>query len=792
MPAKNDHPLACLEAPLQACLYSSSGRGKRANKKRAGVSAETTDEKAGGSLETLTVHEKPEHVRAQIRANTANNTLFAGMTQAQLESVIDVMFEMHCKPGQVVIQQGDLGDNFYVVDTGEYEVLLKAVGETPVHTYHSGDCFGELALMYNTPRAATVRCSQQGKLWALDRVAFRRILMAHNREAADSTAQFLRSVPLLSSLTEQQRDAVGSVLIEEKYEEGDVIVKQGDKADSLYVIKQGTCVAHLSSDGGETLGKEVARMNAGGVFGESALADSANAYRQASVVAGGDGVVMLCLMAEHFTDLLGDLNELVKANFNEKVLGSMEMFKVLSKTQQAILVDSLVEEKYNRDDDIVLQGDPGLAFYVIVTGSVRVTRQEPDLDEPIMIKENLGAGAYFGEMALLQEDGTRMATVTANEETTVMSLDRATFTELVGSMNDVLTRETERRQRQVERAKAPQMTKADLDVIKTLGVGTFGRVKMVKHKPTSVPYALKCMRKGQMVAMQQVQHVINEKELLEMCDHPFLLTLVAHFQDDKEIFMLFDLILGGELFSLLRKKKRFDLDTSQFYTACVASAFTYLHERKIAYRDLKPENLLFDADGYLKIVDFGFAKVVTDRTWTLCGTPDYLAPEVIQNKGHNLSADWWSFGILCYECLAGHAPFEAEDPMEIYDNILNTEPTFPWLFPPMAKDIIEGLLDRNPVTRLGSLGLGSLDIVEHDYFGDLSFADLERRTIPAPFIPEIRSPYDADNFDADDAEDIEDDDDENLTDEEKEQRKHWESFNTDPTLFACFGKYAMT
>jgi len=317
-----------------------------------------------------------------------------------------------------------------------------------------------------------------------------------------------------------------------------------------------------------------------------------------------------------------------------------------------------------------------------------------------------------------------------------------------------------------------------------LGVGTFGRVKLVRHKPTGVAYALKCMRKGQMVAMKQVAHVLNEKQLLANCDHPFLISMVSSFHDAKELYMVFDLILGGELFGHLRKKKKFNVDTTRFYCACVASAFMYLHDKKIVYRDLKPENLMFDADGYVKVVDFGFAKIVTDRTWTLCGTPDYLAPEVIQNKGHNCSADWWSYGILVYECLVGSAPFEAEDPMDIYHNILEGEVEYPWGFDPEAESMIDALLDRNPVTRLGSLGLGSLEIVENDFFGELSFAELERRTVPAPYIPDIRSPYDASLFD-EYPEDV-DDDDEDLTEEERELRVHYESHNTDPNLFDEF------
>ena len=178
-----------------------------------------------------------------------------------------------------------------MVESGTYAVTIKVNGSTPVHTYKSGEAFGELALMYNTPRAATVKCVTGGILYALDRVAFRSILMAHNRSNADSTAQFLKSVQLLNSLTDAQRDAVGSVLVEERYGQGEVIVRQGDPADSLYVIKKGTCIAHLS-DGGGSLGKEVARMGPGGVFGESALADNeGDAYRQASVVAFNDVVM---------------------------------------------------------------------------------------------------------------------------------------------------------------------------------------------------------------------------------------------------------------------------------------------------------------------------------------------------------------------------------------------------------------------------------------------------------------------------------------------------------------------
>ena len=181
------------------------------------------------------------------------------------------------------------------------------------------------------------------------------------------------------------------------------------------------------------------------------------------------------------------------------------------------------------------------------------------------------------------------------------------------------------------------------------------------HTPTNTPYALKCMRKGQIVALKQVEHVMNEKTLLDACDHPFLLRLAATFQDSEEIYMLLELALGGELFTVLRNANKFEEPQGRFYAACVCSAFSYMHDLSIVYRDLKPENLLFDAEGYMKVVDFGFTKKITDRTWTLCGTPEYLAPEIITNKGHNLAVDWWAFGILIFEMLVGQPPFCADE-----------------------------------------------------------------------------------------------------------------------------------
>jgi serine/threonine protein kinase len=287
----------------------------------------------------------------------------------------------------------------------------------------------------------------------------------------------------------------------------------------------------------------------------------------------------------------------------------------------------------------------------------------------------------------------------------------------------------------------------ELEITLMLGEGSFGRVKICRHHPTGDTYALKCLRKGQIIRYQQVDHIICEKRVLAMCDHPFILKLAGVFEQANEVFMLLELVQGGELFSLLRQNVRFDESQCMLYAAMVTCAFGYLHARKIAHRDLKPENLLFDREGYLKLVDFGFAKVIKDRTWTLCGTPEYLAPEIISNKGHNIGADWWTLGILIYEMLVGHPPFVGENQIETYHKIMRGKYKIPQNFPRGAKDIISRLLVHTPAGRLGCWKNGTRDVTSHDFYRGLSWGKLENKQLPMPHVPPIKDSMDTSCFD---------------------------------------------
>lgn len=337
---------------------------------------------------------------------------------------------------------------------------------------------------------------------------------------------------------------------------------------------------------------------------------------------------------------------------------------------------------------------------------------------------------------------------------------------------------------QPSRHYAPRMTQGnmrleDWEIVETLGTGTFGRVLLVRQRPSYRPtpyhpifphlyrsrhplspspsttqksddhlphFAMKVLRKSEIVRLKQVEHINSERIILERVRHPFIVELHATYQDQINVYMLLFYIPGGELFSHLRRAGRFSADVTRFYLASIVLAIEYLHSRNIIYRDLKPENLLLDRHGYLRIADFGFAKVVQDRTFTLCGTPEYLAPEIVLSQGHGKAVDWWALGILGFEMLAGYPPFFDDHPLGIYEKILRGDIAFPSHIDPFAKDLIRGLLTADRSKRLGNLRGGAKDVMGHPWFAGVDWRSLERKEIGAPIVPRVASMGDSQNF----------------------------------------------
>ena len=295
------------------------------------------------------------------------------------------------------------------------------------------------------------------------------------------------------------------------------------------------------------------------------------------------------------------------------------------------------------------------------------------------------------------------------------------------------------------------------EIVRTIGVGSFSHVELCFHLPTRKYCVLKVQSKQRIIELNQTEHVQSEVKILRLVQHPTVVHLHGTFQDDKNVYMMLEFISGGEVFSHLRTMTCFDLDVTRFYAAEILLVFQNLHSHGVVYRDLKPENLVFSSDGHIKFIDFGFAKQIADRTYTLCGTPEYLAPEIIRGEGASFCSDWWAFGVLVYEFIVGQTPFVDENENRMYQKICRGSMFFPRSVDPVTKSLISGLLNIDPSKRLGCTAIGAEEIKAHPWFQGIDWAKVYAHRYQAPLIPIVENDGDSSNFaDYSDASSIQD------------------------------------
>eukprot|EP01118_Nematostelium_gracile_P017505 TRINITY_DN74_c0_g1_i1.p1 TRINITY_DN74_c0_g1~~TRINITY_DN74_c0_g1_i1.p1 ORF type:complete len:409 (-),score=123.26 TRINITY_DN74_c0_g1_i1:149-1375(-) len=291
--------------------------------------------------------------------------------------------------------------------------------------------------------------------------------------------------------------------------------------------------------------------------------------------------------------------------------------------------------------------------------------------------------------------------------------------------------------------------KDDFELLTVIGKGSFGKVMQVRKKDDGKIYAMKVLRKEAIIARKQVAHTKAEKSILQKIQHPFIVTLHFAFQTKDKLYMILDYVNGGELFFHLKKEGRFQEARVRFYAAEIVCAMSHLHSLGIVYRDLKPENILLNAEGHITITDFGLSKQIKgdEGTNTFCGTPEYLAPEVLKGQGHGIAVDWWSLGTLIYEMLTGLPPFYSQNINIMYQKILNGELRFPSYVSADAQSLLEGLLTREVEKRLGSGADGSNEVKRHPFFSSIDWERLERKEIDPPFKPKVKSETDTSQID---------------------------------------------
>jgi len=564
--------------------------------------------------------EQLERIKTAVKANF----LFQHLNEKQAKQVYDVMKRVTVKKGDVVIRQGDQGDWFYVVDEGEYAVTLNQGGkDVNILTYTTeggaNPCFGELALMYSKPRAATVTATRDGVLWAMDRRSFRSILM---KSSAVSLTRTLRSVEVLKSLSVGQLQRLQDLLSEVTYKEGEMVIKQGEIGENLYIVAE---------------------------------------------------------------------------------------------------------------------------------GRVRITKREGK-DEKMLME--LGAGSYFGERALLNSE-PRAASVTAiDHQSKMLYISKDAFEEVLGPLQEIIDADRQQREDNAMRKQIAQEQEglnnvtAESFSLEAVTV-TADPIQYVLAKLKGREYTIKAVSKQKVVAMGMQQRVRDEKELAStiFLQNRFVPLALQTLQDANYLYTVFKTRVCVDLSTLLGETA-FDEKTAQFYTASVALALGHLQSDPtsrtcILYRNLTPEAIVLDSNGYVQLTDMRYAAKAEPQPIDFCGYAHYLSPEQVSGQGHGLAADWWALGTLTYEMITGGAnPWLTGDPAKdsevgIYQRISTHQPStlkFPDGVDPSSdlKEILNDLMHPNSSRRLGFRGTGPKEIRQAKWLQDYNWEKLETGKLDAP------------------------------------------------------------
>ncbi|CAH2316297.1 serine threonine- kinase N3 [Pelobates cultripes] len=301
-----------------------------------------------------------------------------------------------------------------------------------------------------------------------------------------------------------------------------------------------------------------------------------------------------------------------------------------------------------------------------------------------------------------------------------------------------------------QRRKALQME--DFSLVSVLGRGHFGKVLLAEYKASGKLFAIKALKKRDIVSRDEFESLQCEKRIFEVVNssgHPFLVNMFGCFQTHDHACFVMEYLPGGDLMMHIHSNV-FSQPATSFYSACVILGLQFLHEKKIIYRDLKLDNLLMDASGFVKIADFGLCKEgmgYGDRTNTFCGTPEFLAPEVLTETSYTYAVDWWGLGVLIYEMLVGECPFPGDDEEEVFDSIVNEEVRYPRFLSSEAINVIRKLLKKSPERRLGAGPNDAEEIKPHPFYQAIDWGALYARNVKPPFVPSLNNPLDVRNFD---------------------------------------------
>jgi len=652
--------------------------------------------------------------------------IFNVLDDQQMTSICQELVVQIYATGSTIIRQGDSGehiDSVFIIKSGAVQVTKD---DQMVRTLGVGDYFGELALLYRRPRSATVVASMRTSCVAFKRSVLARVLgdVFYLALFQNVVFQALKTTLTFSQFSDEQlRSLAGAVLIKDFPARSVVFLEEKETRGLRYfIVLDGEVV--VGTPGNDDV---CARLSCGDGFGDEYLKDTSRPF-QHKVENASDFPCKLALLSTEAVKSLAatsDVEELLDDQEKMAMLRKVYVFRHLSKPHCKLIAKSLRTLSKRKGEAVIVEGEMGSQFFVIRSGELLVVKQGRTL-------RTLGKSDYFGERGLLYDEPRTASVLVNSSKADLLFIDKKIFTQILdGKMRAHLEQRIKLQNRNFDLD--------DLREVRIIGRGTFGVVKHVTHRESGHPYALKCISRVQAVRNREQEHLQLEREILLENDHPFIVKVVKTFKDRRYIYFLQELVIGGELYAAIRELGLLSRAQAQFYVASMILALESLHMRDITFRDLKPENVLLDSHGFIKLIDFGCARKLRGITFTLLGTPHYMAPEVINGQGYRISCDVWSVGVCLYEFMCGPLPFgnDTDDHLEVFRHILQSKLTFPSVFKDRAaRRVIRGLLRRPVEERLRLSDLSGDSSVRCDeFFCGFSWDRLLSRQLDPPLVP---------------------------------------------------------
>uniref|UniRef100_A0A7S2YQJ5 cGMP-dependent protein kinase n=1 Tax=Entomoneis paludosa TaxID=265537 RepID=A0A7S2YQJ5_9STRA len=662
---------------------------------------------------------------------------------------------------------------FYVVEEGEVGIEINGV---EVGKVKKGDTVGESNLYgYGNGKAGEHQPKYMAKgntsLFRVDQKTYRSILQSDQQRIDQDKQNLLSQVALLQHMGLASKEKMAQALTPREFKKGETIVhKKKDDGNTFYIVSSGRLSCHMESASGKATTRNLDR---GDIYGKEILSDEPKVDKN-KVVAESDGLLYELDRAK-FEAVVGKSRHVLLSPEEAKRLTSIPALCHTEKqelTAEELLkfFTSFKDRKYKAGETIIAEAGELVpaALYIVREGRVA---EKTGRFHQIKIE-----GEAFGQDMFQQAKEERLDMVPSKHAVSaerdcvvgVLTIQayRAAFEEELSSeaSQAAKAKPAKKAKKQEEVSDIPKevVKKRDFKlknlVKKTmLGEGQFGQVWLVgdKTEKEERSYALKIQSKWELVNQNQAGVCIREKQIMSDLDHPFVIKLFASFHDKDFVYLLLDMVNGGELWNLIYPTPEYTYiglpeKQAKFYALVVADILAYVHSKKYVYRDLKPENILISKLGYPTLIDFGFTKRISAKTFTMCGTPGYMPPEMILSSGHDFGADHWALGIMTYEMLTQQNYFflDGMDEPMLYKSIVEDDFDPPTgRFSKAACDFMSSMLEKDPVMRLGGLAGGEDDILNHPWFGDLDLDAIRKQQVKAPWVPDVSDPFDATYFD---------------------------------------------